>query len=288
MPRGMTKLFGAAFMAGLLSVTGCMHYTLKPEPPAAMPRSEAPALPLRVGVVLDEQRSALTVGNTPQDVSQMRYMLENKGYALGPKFAQALRQSKLFQDVRYPLRLTREALADVDLVLSAQFGYKFVQDPLQGLKVVFVCFTGFITGAVLRETSHHMAQGVITVEDAAGRSVKTYDETVDVTADSMVSMFAEMRTMEKGPPAAADNVIAKLVQSLIDDRDLLARAAKSPRAAPRPEPTVSEIPVAPAGAPAPEAVAAEPAPAPSETPAAPQPKPKPAIPPEMYDEQLLP
>ncbi|MFA6003406.1 MAG: hypothetical protein WC881_04995 [Elusimicrobiota bacterium] len=291
----MTKAIWAVGMAGLLSVTGCMHYTLKPEPPASMPHSDA-TLPLRVGLVLDEQRSALTVGNTTSDLWQTKYMLENKGYSLAPKFAQALRQSKLFQDVRYPMRLTRQALEDVDLILSAQFGYKFVQDPIQGLKIVFVCFTGFITGAVLRETSHHIAQGVVSLEDAAGRSIKTYDETMDVTADSMVSMFAEMKTMEKGPAAAADNLIAKLVQGLIDDRALLERSAKAARPAPlRVEPAVEagtgaadRPPVSSDAVPAAPAAPAAPEPIDSAPVEAPKPKPKPAITPEMYDDQLLP
>ena len=262
------------FLAGLLSATGCTHYTLKPEPPTSMPTSAAPPLPLRVGLALDEKRAALAVGNTPEDAQQMKYMLENKGYSLGPKFAHALRQSRLFQDVRYPLSLTPEALKDVDLVLSAQFGYKFMPDPIQGLKIVGVCFTGFITGAFFHETSHHIAQGVVLVEDSAGRSVKTYDETIDVTAESMVSMFAELKTMEKGPMAAADNLIAKLVQSLIADRDLWERSAKTAGAAPpRVEPAQVPTETTPA-TPAPQAV--------------PEPAPKPAITPGTYDDQLLP
>ncbi|MCX5796924.1 MAG: hypothetical protein NTY77_15620 [Elusimicrobia bacterium] len=284
----------AAFLAVLVGVTGCTHYTLKPEPVSSMPRSSEPPLPLRVGLVLDEQRSALAV-NDPLTTQQM---LEREGYAFGPKFAQALRQSRLFQDVRFPLRLSREAYADVDLVISAQFGYKFNQDPWQAPKIVLCVFTGLITGAIMSETSHHLAQGVLSVEDAAGRSVRSYDETVDVEAKSMVSMFAEMKTMKVGPPAAADNVIAKLVQRLIDDRALFKARPAAPPAVPAP---VAAPPVA-AVEPTAPAVAAEPAhpavavSAASETPpeaAAPpvqvpvQPEPKP-ISSETYDDQLLP
>jgi hypothetical protein len=218
------KVLCAAFFACLFSVTGCTHYTLKPEAPESMPRSKEPPLPLRVGLVLDEQRSALAVN----DVAMTQQLLENNGYAFGPKFAQALRQSKLFQDVRYPLGLSGEAAAGVDMIISAQFGYKLNQDPWQAPKIVLCVFTGLITGAIMSETSHHLAQGVLSVEDATGRGLRTYDETVDVEAKSMVSMFAEMKTMKAGPPAAADNLIAKLVQRLIDDRAFFASRPVAP------------------------------------------------------------
>ena len=253
-----------------------------------MPQAKEPPLPLRVGVVLDEQRSALTVN----DVAMTQQLLENNGYAFGPKFAQALRQSRLFQDVRYPLRLSREAFADVDLVISAQFGYKFNQDPWQAPKIVLCVFTGLITGAIMSETSHHLAQGVLSVEDAAGRGIRSYDETVDVAAKSMVSMFAEMKTAKVGPPAAADNVIAKLVQRLIDDRAVFAARPAKPAAAPEP---VSAAPAASAAPEAPAAPTTAAAPAtstppetvapPAQAPAKPEPKP---IAPETYDAQLLP
>jgi hypothetical protein len=123
----------------------------------------------------------------------------------------------------------------VDMIISAQFGYRFNQDPLQAPKILLVAFTGFITGAVFTETSHHLAQGVLSVEDASGRSIRSYDQTVDVTAESMVSAFAEMKTMAVGPPAAADSLIAGLVQRLIDDRDVFAARRSKPVAAPEPE-----------------------------------------------------
>jgi|GEM_PF-4620726 len=267
----------AAGLAGLLAVTGCTHYTLKPEAPSSMPRAAAPPLPLRVGVVLDEQRSALTV-NDPATTQQV---LERSGYTFGPKFAQALRQSRLFQDVRFPMRLSREALADVDLVISAQFGYKFNQDPWQAPKIVLCVFTGLITGAIMSETSHHLAQGVLSVEDPAGRSIRSYDETVDVEAESMVSMFAEMKTMEVGPPAAADNLIAKLVQRLIDDRALFAARPASPAPLPAAPATVSAPVAATPAATNPPEAAAPPVPAPA------QPEPRP-VPSTTHDDQLLP
>jgi hypothetical protein len=115
-----------------------------------------------------------------------------------------------------------------------------------------------------------------------------YDETVDVVADSMVSMFAEMKTMSLGPAAAVDNLAAKLVQSLIDDRPALERWAKSRRDSPAPveapSPAVQE-PIAMAQAPV---AASEPTTAPVAAPQ-PQPEPKrPSKPLDYYDDQLIP
>ncbi|MDD5630065.1 MAG: hypothetical protein PHU21_13435 [Elusimicrobia bacterium] len=282
------QALGAAFLAGLLAVAGCTHYTLKPEAPQSMPRSQEAPLPLRVGLVIDEEGSALSVGGPGPKAYQRRQMLDQQDYAFGPRLAQALRQSRLFEEVVFPLRGAGAA----DLVLSAQFGYRFDQDPLQGPKIVFVVFTAFITGAVLSETSHHLAQGVLSIEDAAGRGLRSYDETVDVEAKSMVSMFAEMKTMKVGPPAAADNLIAKLVQRLIDDRAWFAarRAVPPPAAAPVPAapPAAAVEPPPAVGEPAPAVVApapAEPAAAeaPPQAPAEPAPKPAPS---GAYDDQL--
>jgi hypothetical protein len=243
-----------------------------------MPRATQPPLPLRVGLVLGEQGSALSVN----DASAAQQMLERNGYVFGQRFAQALRESRLFQEVRYPMRLTRDALADVDMVVSAQFGYRFNQDSLQVPKILLVCFTGFITGAALTETSHHLAQGVLSVEDAAGRSIRSYDETIDVEAESMVSMFAELKTMKLGPPDAADNLIAKLVQNLINDRALFAtrpsRAAPLAASAPAADLAAPTAAIAPVSAGAAQGVE-QPVPAP----ATPEPKREPS---QTYDDQL--
>jgi hypothetical protein len=278
MMRNVLKALGAALLAGLVCVTGCTHYTLKPEPPASMPRAAQPPLPLRVGLVLDEQGSALSVNDAPA----AQQMLEKNGYVFGQRFAQALRESRLFQDVRYPMNATRDAVADVDMVVSAQFGYKFNQDSFQVPKVLLVCFTGFITGAALTETSHHLAQGVLAVADAAGRNIRSYDETVDVEAESMVSMFAELKTMKLGPQDAADNLIAKLVQNLINDRALFAarpsRAAPSAASAPAADLAAPTAAIAPVSA-RPAQGVDQPVPAP----AAPEPKREPS---QTYDDQL--
>ncbi|MDD5657186.1 MAG: hypothetical protein PHF00_08020 [Elusimicrobia bacterium] len=274
------KLLPPVFAAALFSMTGCMHYTLRPDAPFVMPKSEAPPLPLRVGLSIDEQ-------SLPAD-PMSKQMLNSKRLTFGPRFAEVLRGSRLFRDVKYPLPLTRSAMAGVDLVISGQFGYEFVQDPMQGPKIVLVCFTGFITGAILSETSHHIAKGVFSVADAAGNELKNYDETIDVTAKSMVSMFAELKTMTKGPPAALDNLAAKLVENLIADRTIFERVAGVASSAPaEPRPVQAA-----ASAPAPAASGGQPWWRQDEakddsgrTGAAPQPSAKPD---KSLDSQLLP
>lgn len=209
----------------VLSLTGCMGYTLKPEKPASMPKAGAPPLPLKVGLVIEE----------------------GKDGGFGSKFSEALVGARLFSEVR------RGAQTGVDLVIQSRFTRNFIQDPAQVPKILLVILTGLISGAVMSETSHHTAQGALSVAYPAGKVIKAYDENVDVVAKSMVSMFAEQKTMALGPPAAMDNLVAKLVQALIDDRSLFEHLD-----APAPKPVA-------AAEPAPEsqsAAAAEPTPEP--------------------------
>lgn len=211
----------AAALAGLV-LSGCMGYTLTPEKPSSMPRAAAPPLPLTAGVVLEG----------------------DSGFSA--RFAEALDGARLFKEVR------RGATTGVDLVLRGRYKAEFVQDPLQAPKILLCVFTGLVTGAIMSETSHHLADGAVMASFPNGDGVKSYDERVDVTAKSMVSMFAEQKTMRLGPPAAMDNLVAKLVQRLIDDRDFLAGLKAPPRrpappppaAAPVAEPVAVEAPAA--------------------------------------------
>ena len=219
--------------AALVSCTGCMGYKLTPEKPDSMPQSSAGPLPLKVGLAVE---SSVT---DPMS----RNLLQRAKQDFGASFAQALRGARLFQEVRYPASgRAREAQ---DLLLTARFDYKFTNDPAQVAKILLVTLTGYFTGALMKETSHHEAKGELTVTDRAGQEVRAYSESADVEAKSMVSMFAEMKTMKLGPVAAVENLVAKLVQSLIDDRALLERAKD---AAP-PPPAYAQTPYAAPAAP---------------------------------------
>lgn len=225
----------AAGVLAALCLAGCMKYTLTPERPAELPRATAPPLPLKVGVSLEKED------------------------ALGSRFVEGLRQSRLFTDVFHPVAPGAAASSGVDLLITGRFGTEFINDPLQGPKIFLAAFTGFITGALMSETSHHLARGALTVAYPDGRLVKTYDEKVDVVAVSMVSAFAEAKTMKHGPPAARDNLVAKLVQTLIDDRAAFEKPREpAPRAVP--ELLAAAEPVAaPAPEPAPAAAVSRPA-----------------------------
>lgn len=235
MKRIIRKSAPAAVVSACLALSGCMGYTLTPEKPASMPKAALPPLPLKVGLVAEE----------------------GKDGGFGSKFAEALDGARLFSEVR------RGAQTGVDLVIESRFNGSFIQDPMQAPKIILVVFTGFLTGAVMSETSHHLAHGALSVAYPEGKVVKSYEEDVDVAAKSMVSMFAEQKTMKLGPPAAMDNLVAKLVQGLIDDRPLFERLEAPPKSAPRP---------AAAAAPAPETQSA--------ADAAPEPKPQAAAAPE--------
>ena len=253
----------AAAALACLSLTGCMGYTLTPERPASMPKAEAPPLPLTVGVVFE------------------------KDGGFGSKFTEALEGSRLFREVR------RGAQTGVDLVLQGRFSAEFIQDPMQAPKIIFVVFTGLVTGAIMSETSHHTAQGALSVAYPRGETLKSYDENVDVVAKSMVSMFAEQKTMKLGPPAAMDNLVAKMVQVLVNDRPFFAGLGKAP---PAPAAPVAVVEPSPEVEPAAVVAAVEPAPEPAS-----EPEPKPAAKPEPakrgpltpaeeseIDEQLMP
>ncbi|MCR4295429.1 MAG: hypothetical protein NUW21_07830 [Elusimicrobia bacterium] len=255
MNRIIMKLAPVATALAVLSLTGCMKYTLTPERPAELPRAAAPPLPLKVGVSLE------------------------KDDELGARFVEGLRQARLFADVFHPVAPGAAASSGVDLLITGRFGTEYVADPLQAPKIFLAAFTGFITGALMSETSHHLARGALTVAYPDGRLVKTYDEKADVVAVSMVSAFAEAKTMKLGPPAARDNLVAALVRSLIDDR----AAFEKPREpAPRPVPQLLAV-----AEPVPLPVA-EPAPAVSRPP---EPAPRRPLTPEEeaeIDDQLFP
>lgn len=235
------KFVTAVVALAFLALTGCMGYTLTPEKPASMPKAEAPPLPLTVGVVFE------------------------KDAGFGSKFTEALEGSRLFREVR------RGALSGVDLVFQGRSSAEFIQDPMQAPKIIFVVFTGFVTGAIMSETSHHTAQSALSVAYPRGETLKSYDVNVDVVAKSMVSAFAEQKTMKLGPPAAMDNLVAKAVQALIDDRPFFAGLGKAP---PTPAAPVAVVEPSPEVEPA-AVAAAEPAAASEpvvETVAAPQPQ----------------
>lgn len=253
-----------AWALGALTLSGCMKYTLTPERPAELPRAAAPPLALKVGVSLEKEDE------------------------LGARFVEGLRQARLFADVFHPVAPGAAASSGVDLLITGRFSTEFVQDPLQGPKIFLAAFTGFVTGALMSETSHHLAKGGLTVAFPDGRLLKTYDEAIDVVAVSMVSAFAEAKTMKLGPPAARENLVAKLVQALIDDRAAFEKPR--PPAAVRPEPPLLAA-VEPPAAPQGSGPAAVPAPGPVAV-RAPEPKPvrRPLTPDEEaeIDEQLFP
>ena len=312
----LRKLGLAAAAVLSASVTGCTHYTLTPPRPASMPRASAPPLPLRVGVAVDNQDSDGGYGRAGFETMQAKRVLADRGYgSFGPKFAEVLRQANVFKEIQFPLPLSRDALENIDLVIAGHFGYRFKQDPAQGAKIFLCVITGLWTGAIMTETSFHTAQGELAVRDREGREVKSYNETIEVNATSMVSAFAETSTMREGPPAAVDNLLAKLVQNIIDDRPLFERLGRRPSEAkarrrgreeggepakaaaggawwketaeekgpPEPERAPARPEAVPEEAPAPEA-RPEPPPEAEETPK-PKPWPKPSA---AQDDELLP
>lgn len=227
MRKVLLRFLPAVSAACALALSGCMGYSLTPEKPASMPRSEAAPLPLTAGFVPGPDRG------------------------FSEKLSEALVDARVFKEVR------RGATAGVDVVLRPRFKSEFIQDPLQAPKILLCVFTGFVTGALMSETSHHLAEGAVELAYPEGGTLKSYDERVDVVAKSMVSMFAEQKTMKLGPPAAMENLVARLVKRLIDDREFLS-ALESGRTAPfpaRPEPVAAAEPARaePAAAPAPEA-----------------------------------
>lgn len=255
----------AAALAYALALSGCMGYTLTPEKPASMPRSQADPVPLTAGFIPGQ----------------------DGGFS--DKLSEALVDARVFKEIR------RGATTGVDVVLRPRFKPEFIQDPMQAPKILLCVFTGFVTGAVMSETSHHLAEGAVELAYPEGGTLKSYDAKVDVVAKSMVSMFAEQKTMKLGPPAAMENLVSKLVEALIADRAFLAAlpppssrpvaAAAPARPAPSPEPAVEETVAAAAAAPAAEP---EPAPAPAAEPEPAPRRPLTADEERAIDEQLLP
>jgi hypothetical protein len=219
----MNKLLALAVCASLVGASGCVGYTLKPERPASMPRSSDKPLPLTVGVELEQ--GGTSIDGTPP-TGGVRSQMSATSSGIGPRFAEALGQAGVFERVVYPL--AGAAQQGVDLVIRGRFDYGFRQDPMQGPKIILCVFTGLITGAIMSETSYHDASGLLSVRDLSGAEAKSYSEKVSVEAKSMVSMFAEISTGKEGPPAAVDNLVAKLVQDIVADRVFYARLRRAP------------------------------------------------------------
>jgi hypothetical protein len=196
----MNKLLVLAVSASLVALPGCTHYTLTPDRPASLPRSSDKPVALKVGVSVEQSSDR----------------------SIGTRFVEALTQANVFSQV------VTGSGPDVDLTISGRFGSEFRQDPLQTPKILLCAFTGFVTGAIMSETSYHDASGELSIRDANGAAVKSYAEKISVEATSMVSMFAESSTMKYGPPAAMDNLVAKLVQDVISDRAFYEKLRRAP------------------------------------------------------------
>lgn len=216
---------------------------------------------------------------------------------LGSMFADALRDSRLFQDVRYPVPDTLEARRGIDLTMNASFKRAFRGDPAKAGKAIVTGLLLCLPMPFVVYEDQHSASGRLAVNDKDGKWIKEYSQTADLTA--VWKIFSEGRSYREGPRAAARAMVAQLVEALIADRALYEKLsrdkdAKPAQAAQPPEPPEPQAAAEPPQAPASAQAKAEPqaAPAPPEA-KAPEPQAsaepaRPKAPSQSWDDQLLP
>jgi hypothetical protein len=266
-----------ALFAGVW-LTGCAGIQYIPPVPE-LPRASGEPLPLRVGIVVDNPNPAVEASGFAALAVAYQPAID-----LGAKFAEALRDSRLFQDVRYPIPHTMEAMQQTDLVMNASFKRAFRSDPAKPGKAIVTGMLLLLPVSFITYDDNYTASGRVAVDDRHGNWIKEYSQTADLTAQW--KLFSEARSYKEGPKMAAKALVAQLVEALLADRELFEKFAKNKNAAaPAPklaaaEPPASvEKPAEPQAVPAP--VEASPAPKPVEPP-------KPKKPLNGWDDQLLP
>lgn len=213
----MNRLLVALALGAGAVLTGC-GYNIVPEPPTDMPRADGKALPLRVGV-----RDAAVVGASASQ-------------ELGGKVVDALRQSGLFKDV--------ERIAPEDpgrgydaIVLTT---YKnTTSDSMIGF-VFPPCLIPFVDFCIVPLGKVSIDIGAelnVTVADGGGQAIKSYTEKGAGECQYLpfpglfpfnLALIGPDSSchIDKGPQAAFQLALAKVVADLERDRATLAAGAR--------------------------------------------------------------
>ena len=221
MPRALSFwVLAAAF-----SMSACV-VNIKPEasPP---PRAEPPPLSLHVGIAVDDpDPRAEGTGVGGQMVAAATHA------DFGAAFADALRASRLFEDVRYPVRRDAQADRQTDLILNGSFTRSVKRDPAGIPKAVLCGLLIFLPTPFVYFDDAHGATGRVLVDAKRGEWVKEYSLEAGVTASYLI--FGENDSYDLGARGAVRALASRFVEAMVADRpffEKLARETKSHPAA---------------------------------------------------------
>jgi hypothetical protein len=275
------RLIPGVFVAASLGLAGCgLHY----RPPATgLPQASGRPVPLKVGLSVENPTPPIATSGFAS------FAVANSTLDMGQLLADGLRQSRLFEAVRYPMPRTVGAAQSTDLVITASFKRSFTSDPGKVPKAIISGLLLMLPVPFIEYNDRNEVSVVAGAQDRFGTHLKDYSISLDMTA--VWKLFSEARSYKEGPTVAAQSLVAQFVEALLADRPLFedyARekpsapgpaAADTPPAAPRPDEHLGPT-AAPAG---PEVQEPQAPPAPTPAPAEPA---RPKSPRTNWDDQL--
>lgn len=213
-------------MAAVL-LAGCSA-TVRPPAPTSFPVSTSAPLPLRAGVVYEEQDLPI---------------IETGAAAVGRKnlerFAQVLREARVFKEVR----AGEDAREGADIILFPRLMRIVTTDPLYNLKMVPIVLTMGLLSPLFPTYWDVAVKGGVAVRSPAGDELKSYSASqVSRAGGNMVGGSGWW----DAESSAVDHAIAKLVKDIVDDRAFFAslppRASVAATPAPASAPAASTLP----------------------------------------------
>jgi hypothetical protein len=201
--------------AAIAAVTGCNSLQITPQPPSTMPRAAGAPLPLRVGIAFDETASNAGAPGGGYGM-KMAMMMNQVPINIGQSFADALRRSNLFQEVDYPISYNPQVLENIDVVITGNFGRAYHQDPALFPKAFLTGFLLWLPAPFIHYYDTYDATGDLAIKDKSGALVKGYSEKATVTADYQI--FSEVDSHQQAPAISVQDLVAKLVEALVQDQ----------------------------------------------------------------------
>jgi len=184
--------------AGILLVTGCASFEVRPTAKAiTLPQASKP-IPVSVGITQVDQKPT---GGFPDLVQGLKHALD---------------ESHLFQTVYYPMREEDK----FDGGLHLQFGSRLSEDPALFPKAFLTGFFIFLPAPIV--TYNHKYEADCVVDLIRGdKKLKTYIAKGNVSASH--KLFASPSKLEsEATEAAAKALYVDLIQQLDRDREFIA------------------------------------------------------------------
>ncbi len=223
-----------------LALSSCVGFTIKPPKPTGMPRADKP-IPLKVGVL--SRAPQFEMHGVGMSAERMRgYRMFRPVFAqaddVGGKFTRALQAANAFSSVENVSSLAfNGAGGGHDILIESDFRSRYVQDPATMGKAFMTGFLLLIPAPFVRYEDSFGASAVVSVYDSSGRLIQKYSEETTARASAALFSAGSAGSISAGIDAAATQLAARLVASILADREGWSRAiAGRPAVAARPAP----------------------------------------------------